>query len=328
MKATSELQQAAAASGVIPEVEEVRDGIFAIAIPMTVPSIPYSFCYAIESGDGRLHLVDGGVDSDDNWAQLDKAIRSIGYSVTDVATVSITHLHIDHAGLAARFRAVSGAEVGMHAIDDRAIQCAATFVPADRLEETLDRWGVPSPRREEVRAAAVRRVAPGSRTPVDRRLANGDVVDVGRGLLRVLHVPGHTAGHVAFVLDDERLLFAGDHLLPTMFAGVGLGGRLPGDNPIGDYLRSLAAISELDGYEVLPGHGYRFDGIAERCEETRIHHERRSTRVEGLLGDNPEWWAWDVASRIEWTGGWEALRGTHLFSALAQTEMHLENLRS
>lgn len=327
MRVTSERHAAAYASGATPAVEQGRDGIFAIAVPMTAPSLPYSFCYAIESGDGRLHLVDTGVDTDDNWNHLARAIRSIGYSVDDVATVSVTHLHIDHAGLAARIRATSGARVGMHVVDDRAARDSATFVPVDVLEETLERWEVPVAHREEVRTAASRLVASEPRNPVDRPLVDGELVDVGRGSIRVLHVPGHTAGHVAFAMDDERLVFAGDHLLPIMFAGIGLGGRNARDNPVGDYLRSLAAMSELDGYEVLPGHGYRFEGVAERCEVTRAHHELRSKRIAELMEQVQGQSAWTVASQLEWTGGWQALRGTHLFSALAQAEMHMENLR-
>jgi len=46
-------------------------------------------------------------------------------------------------------------------------------------------------------------------------LDEGDTVDVGRQLARVLFIPAHTRGHIAYVFDDARAVFCGD----TLFAG-------------------------------------------------------------------------------------------------------------
>jgi len=57
--------------------------------------------------------------------------------------------------------------------------------------------------------------------PVDRRLADGDVVEVGRARLEVIHLVGHTPGSVALLYDDPEgtpHLFTGDSLFP---GGVG-----------------------------------------------------------------------------------------------------------
>lgn len=48
-----------------------------------------------------------------------------------------------------------------------------------------------------------------------RGLEEGDIVRVGRETARVLHVPAHTRGHIAYVFDDANAVFCGD----TLFAG-------------------------------------------------------------------------------------------------------------
>ena len=47
---------------------------------------------------------------------------------------------------------------------------------------------------------------------VTRSLADGDVVEVGGLMLRVLHTPGHTPGHICLVTGDH--LLSGDTLFP------------------------------------------------------------------------------------------------------------------
>ena len=48
----------------------------------------------------------------------------------------------------------------------------------------------------------------------DVALSEGSALRIGDHVGRVMDIPGHTAGHVALVLDDERVAFVGD----TLFA--------------------------------------------------------------------------------------------------------------
>lgn len=46
-------------------------------------------------------------------------------------------------------------------------------------------------------------------------LEEGDTIQVGEQRTRILHVPAHTRGHIAYVFDDAKAVFSGD----TLFAG-------------------------------------------------------------------------------------------------------------
>ncbi|OYW62831.1 MAG: hypothetical protein B7Z40_16085 [Bosea sp. 12-68-7] len=85
-----------------------------------------------------------------------------------------------------------------------------------------------------------------------RWLVEGDEVKVGDVAFSVLHVPGHTPGHVTFFQKDLRFLLAGD----TVFAGSV--GRT--DFPYGSHETLIAGIRDKllplgDDVQFLPGHG-------------------------------------------------------------------------
>ncbi len=86
----------------------------------------------------------------------------------------------------------------------------------------------------------------------DRLVEPGETVEIGTLKFEVRHVPGHTAGHVAFVEHQNRAAFVGD----VLFAGSIGRTDLPG----GDYDTLMASIINPlltlpDDFKVYPGHG-------------------------------------------------------------------------
>lgn len=334
MRATSEQQRDALFGGRLPTVEEVRPGLHAIPIDMPGMQPPYTYVYAILASDAsrEVHLVDAGLDSDENWDALDAALRGLGRSVSDIASVTITHLHRDHLGLAARMRANSGATVRMQERDAAAIRSGATYGTADAAA-SLERWGVPDEARAGLLAVATAQAAGefsgDAGLVVDEAVADLAAIELGPVTARAIHTPGHTAGHLCLAVPDLGIVFTGDHVLPVINPGIGLGGERSAD-PLGEYLASLDRLAPYASDEALPGHGFRFSTLGERCAEIRAHHEARTREVAGILaasgGDRLS--MWELASRITWTDGWAALPGVSRLSALAQAEMHVARVRA
>jgi glyoxylase-like metal-dependent hydrolase (beta-lactamase superfamily II) len=81
-------------------------------------------------------------------------------------------------------------------------------------------------------------------------LRDGEVLQISKRGLRALDTPGHTRDSLSFVVEDERLLFAGD-----VVAGEGtvVVGRERGD--LGMYLASLQRLLDESVETILPGHG-------------------------------------------------------------------------
>ncbi|WP_022882836.1 MBL fold metallo-hydrolase [Gryllotalpicola ginsengisoli] len=315
-------ERAAATSDAIPEPVRVADGVW--TMPVEFPSegqpLRYTLGYVLLDGDGGVHLIDPGVDTDANWQRLEGLLAALGTSVSAIRTVIATHLHFDHLGMAERVQRATGAAVVLHRLEQAAID--GEFGGAD--PERFDRWGVPRARRDELARITEERFTKAA-IAADRLVDGGDVLELGDRMLEVIWTPGHTYGSMCLRDAERKLLFTGDHVLPLMNPGLGLGGPAP-SNPISDYLVSLDKVIGFDDHQVCPGHGYRFLGLRARCERLAAHHARRTAEVAAVLDrlDRPS--VWQVASQLYWSMGWENLSHYLLDSALAQTELHIARL--
>ena len=186
MQPTSEAQAAAHAAGDVPPVEAVRDGVFAIAIPLGHRYLTSVFSYAIEDAAGDIHLIDAGGLNDDHLDALGAGLASVGHALDDIATVTVTHLHPDHLGLAERVRSRSGARIALHRVE----QASLLSPPAEPAD--LDAWGVPVTRRAEL----LDRPSPVDPVTADAVLDDGDRLPISGRDLAVVHTPGHTAGSI------------------------------------------------------------------------------------------------------------------------------------
>src|SRR6202008_4362478 len=90
----------------------VARGVWRITTPL-VSRPPTVHAYLAELAPGRFLLVDGGVATDAGWTALDAGVRAVAERWEAVALHVVTHMHMDHVGLASRVRELSGAPVLM-----------------------------------------------------------------------------------------------------------------------------------------------------------------------------------------------------------------------
>ncbi|MFJ8893007.1 MBL fold metallo-hydrolase [Leifsonia sp. NPDC102414] len=323
--------------------QEVGAGVHAVRVPMAPGGLPYSLCYLVEDASGRIHVVDPGSAGAGNLAWLTEALQGIGHGMRTVASIVVTHLHPDHLGLAFDLSAAAGAPILLHERERDALLGVGVgagngdgdgdggWPTAPDPAARLDGWGVPDERRQELFAAmarpAVSAAVPDGAAERIVGVADGELLPVPGRSIRVLWTPGHTAGHLCLDDADNGMLFTGDHVLPTVNPGIGLGAGFT-RNPIAAYLESLERVAALGERTVAPGHERVFGVLGERCDELSRHHLRRTREVVARLAKGDEPSVWQIARSLTWTGGWEGLGGFTLLSALAQTAMHAEFARS
>lgn len=108
----------------------------------------------------------------------------------------------------------------------------------------------------------------------DRLLADGDRIEATEFRLRAIHTPGHSSDHLCYLLEEERLLFTGDHVMEGSTVVI-----KPPDGDMGAYLASLDKIRSLRLRAIAPGHGRIIDKPAEAIDWYVAHRLEREARV-------------------------------------------------
>jgi glyoxylase-like metal-dependent hydrolase (beta-lactamase superfamily II) len=329
---TGTAQQRAWRDRVLPPVERVRPGLWSIPTPFTGSPLRYVLSYLVETPKGPA-LVDTGWPSDEAWDSLVAGVRETGHDIGDVVAVLVTHFHADHSGLADRVREASGAWIGMHEADARALTrfaSVADFMAADRT--WLTHRGVPAAEIDDMRPPVG--TDTGTSTSTTRRfptpdvlIADGDRPLGGATPLRAVWTPGHTPGHLCFADERYDVLLTGDHVLPRITPNISPSPLNDSDDALGSYLDSLAGLTATEPDEVLPAHEYRFRGLAARVGQLQAHHRARLREVLEVIAAAPGCTTSAVTARLTWSRPWDQAAGMVRRSAIGETYAHLVHLQ-
>jgi len=205
--------------------------------------------YVVEDA-GRLTLIDAGMPG--HFDQLDPALASMGATLADVDAIVLTHAHVDHTGFAEKLRSQGTATVHVHRDDTNG---TVRKLPPLHLYWRPASWPLLA---EGLSNGLLLTPAVRQRTV----FTDDDVLDVP-GKPRVVHLPGHTAGNCALLLDDAGVVFTGDGLV-TLDPYTGRRGpRLLLDGVNEEPAQARSSLQRLAGLGrriVLPGHGEPWEG--------------------------------------------------------------------
>jgi len=323
IEVTGVLQKRAWRDRVLPPVEEVRPGLWSLPVPIPRNPLRYVLCYVFQTGSGQV-LVDPGWPVDDGWDALAAGLASIGSDLAATRGVLVTHAHLDHHGLASRVRAVSGCWVAMHPAEELQVARVRDVRAVAALNDRwLSRCGVPRAEQAEMimepeRVRELMDIVP------DRLLEDGDQADVPGWQVTALWTPGHTPGHLCYVVGDTDVVLTGDHLLPRITPNISSYGD--DDDPLDAYLAALDLLRGHADREALPGHEYRFRGIGDRVDDIQRHHQARLREVLRQVTARPDGTVWEIAQELKWSRSWAQTTGFLRRAALAETLAHLRSL--
>jgi hydroxyacylglutathione hydrolase len=220
---------------------------------------PYDCHIYLVDGGSELGLIDVGAGMGAD--QVVANIRHAGFDPDRIRHLLCTHAHGDHAGGAARMRALlpnaslsmsvgvahfvrSGDETGT-SID--VAKSAGIYPPDYRLEPCA----------------------------VDGDLGEGERIAIGDLVLECIETPGHAGGHLSFLLDHDgrRSLFAGD----VVFHGGTILLQNIHDCSLEAMVASLRKLRGLAIDALFPGH------LAFSLRDGQRHIERANEALDRLL---------------------------------------------
>ncbi|MGH8200136.1 MAG: MBL fold metallo-hydrolase [Steroidobacteraceae bacterium] len=159
--------------------------------------------------------------------------------------ILVTHTHRDHSPGALPLKAATGAPLLGRTTTHRHWQ-DATFVP-------------------------------------DRELQHNDHLTIATGAtLRVLHTPGHASNHLCFLLEDEYILFTGDHIIQGSTVVID-----PPDGDMAAYIASLESLLREPLSHLAPGHGTLIPQPHTAIQALIQHRLKREAKVLSALPHQP-----------------------------------------
>jgi glyoxylase-like metal-dependent hydrolase (beta-lactamase superfamily II)/8-oxo-dGTP pyrophosphatase MutT (NUDIX family) len=204
---------------------------------------------SVMTGPGTNTYLVGGGDRNE-WAVIDPGPLDAAHvqAIVDAAPgpvrwIFVTHTHKDHSPAAVLLKARSGAQL-LGRLPEHAKWQDASFVP-------------------------------------DRVLAGGERIALDGSTLRVIHTPGHASNHLCYLLEEEKTLFTGDHVMQSSTVVIN-----PPDGDMAAYLASLRALASEEGDSLdwlAPGHGFLMAQPRRAFEAIVAHRLRREAKVVAAL---------------------------------------------
>ena len=310
-----------------PGTFEVAPGVYRIPLPLPNDGLRAVNVYAVQVQDGFV-VVDAGWSIPSAKDLLAAAMDSLGAGLGDIRRFLVTHAHRDHYSQAIVLRREFGTPVSLGlgekpTLDvlqeqDRAPlrhQVAhLRLLGAPQIADAVEAWGQ-KPSDEDTFWESP-----------DDWLTDGPLALDGGRVLEVVETPGHTRGHVVFHDTAAALLFAGDHVLPTITPSIGFESAVSPD-PLGAFLRSLERVRSRPDALLLPAHGAVAPSVHARVDELVAHHGQRLDQAEAIATGGKT--AFETAGILTWTQHERTLDELDVFNkmlAISETGAHLDLL--
>jgi len=261
--------------------------------------------FLIKEG-GVAALIDSGFSDDDSYNTRIKFLEA--HSDATIKYIVLTHHHYDHSSGAHRLRDATGAQIVVHKDEESLLlnpdnETGDMEIPEDQKEfrEQAKKW-----RLEAAKAIP------------DIRVEDGHVLEIGALHLKLVHTPGHTAGHLCMLIPEEKLLFSGDNVLGVGTAAI----APPPHGDMGQYIASLKKMQTLEAELLAPGHGPLVKEPNRKIQELIDHRQQREDQILRLMADGRD----DVKSLVK--AIYPELDKRLLMMATGQVLSHLHKLQS
>ena len=107
---------------------------------------------------------------------------------------------------------------------------------------------------------------------------DGETIHIDGITLRAVHTPGHASNHLCYLLEEQKLLFTGDHVMQGSTVVIS-----PPDGDMHAYFASLDKLLALDIAALAPGHGHVIATPHDEVRRLIAHRLKREQKVVDAL---------------------------------------------
>ena len=152
-------------------------------------------------------IIDAGMSNNKEYAAVSEFIEKENLQLKYALQ---THMHFDHVWGLSYIKETYNLKPLCHAADEIIYRQAPEMTGMFRLSMN---WNLPA---------------------IDRYINEGEIIQLGKTCIKVLHTPGHTPGGLSFYIESAHTIFTGD----TLFQGSIGRTDLPGGN-LDDEINSI-----------------------------------------------------------------------------------------
>ncbi len=268
---------------IVPGVHWIR-----MRLPMQLNHINL---WLLEDGDGWT-VVDSGIRNEET-ANAWKQLFAGPMGGRPVKRVIVTHMHPDHIGLAGWL--TEKFDIPLATSQTAYIECLNLSLAPGKLQAPVYRDFYLRNGLDEATTALIATMGHdylgmvATLPPTFDRLVAGDRLTIGKRDFVVLAGDGHAPEQLMLFSPEDGLFLAADQVLAKISPNVSVSALSPRGDPLGLYLRSLAALKAAlpAGSLALPGHQLPFYGLHDRIDELTAHHEARCEALLSACREEP-----------------------------------------
>ena len=300
-------------------ITEVYPNIFKNEIPLPNNPLKAINSYIVLSENRNL-IIDTGFNTAECQTELMRGLEEINIDLAKTDLL-ITHMHMDHSGLAPFLKKQGVQSVYFSQIDGDIFNQTSK---RDRFYQTMNLLlGFKSDNTLKFgKQFGAKPVEPLEFIP----LSEGNKVVLGDYCFEVVNIPGHTPGHIGLYERKHQLFFCGDHILEPITPNITFWGFE--QDILATYMQSLNKVYEYEIDYLFTAHRKIIRNHKKRIKELLGHHEERLQEIMTLLKDGKKT-ASEMAALMHWDlshKSWKDFPHSQKWFASGEALSHLEHL--
>ena len=107
-----------------------------------------------------------------------------------------------------------------------------------------------------------------------KKIENNEILKFSENSVKAIQTPGHVANHICYLIESDKFLITGDHLMEGTTVVI-----IPPSGSMKDYMDSLQKLMDYNFKYIGPGHGVVINKPKQEIERVYRHRVKREKKI-------------------------------------------------